>query len=182
MSSWLIVGVIVAGFVWIAFWVKLPNSIPSTEKAREEIEVEKEGPKNIGEPVLTLVRLYKENPERFKGLGVLDKNQTQGLLFNSLYFKFILKDLETGVAYRFKAYKDTFPPYNTHTNLFFSQYYGENWLTPDEQEYVNKELQPYIKSAIEGILYNNVNMIGKKFYEQTNRREELVKTYCEEKV
>jgi hypothetical protein len=174
------------GFVFICL-VLGAIGIYKRDKTKESEVVEEEPVKedvfNISEPVISFLKVFNENPKRFKLEQTLRMFEAVEGGFQSGYklTDNILKEswaIEVDQYYyrqRPRSYLQT-----AHIKIYSDGYFGwPRWMTREEREYVFLNLRSYYidrRNTRDTLLEDRAKRI------QDKERQRLMKLYCKESV
>lgn len=171
------------GFVFICLVLGAVGIVYGKGKESEVVEEEpiKEDVVNISEPVISFLKVFNENPKRFKLEQTLKMFEDVEGGFQSGYklTDNMLKEswvIEVGQYYHHpQHYLRT-----AHTKIYSAGYFGwPEWMTREEREYVFLNLRSYYinrRNTLDTLLKDRAKS------SQDKERQRLMKLYCKEKV
>jgi hypothetical protein len=172
------------GFVFICL-VLGAIGIYKRDKAKESEVVEEEPIKedviNISEPIISFLKVFNENPRRFKLEQTLKGSENPEYGFQSGYklTDNILKEswvIEVDPYYHRPRYSLK----TAHIKIYSDGYFGwPEWMTREEREYVFLNLRSYYinrRNTLHALIKDRVKR------SQDKERARLMKLYCKEDV
>lgn len=173
------------GFVFICLVLGAVGIVYGKGKESEVVEEEpvKEDVTNISEPVISFLKVFNENPKRFKLEQTLKMFENPGYGLQSGYgYKLtdnILKESWTIEEGQYHHHPQHYLR-TAHTKIYSDGYFGwPEWMTREEREYVFLNLRSYYinrRNTRDVLLKDRVKR------SQDKERARLMNLYCKEKV
>jgi hypothetical protein len=170
------------GFVFICL-VLGAIGIYKRDKAKESEVVEEEPIKedviNISEPVISFLKVFNENPKRFKLEERFTRLQNPEAGFNNgCGYNLTDNILKESWAIELDQYHQR--PRTVCTKIYSDTYFGwPEWMTREEREYVFLNLRSYYinrRNTRDTLIKDRAKRI------QDKERARLMKLYCKESV
>lgn len=168
-------------------WLQRPY-----DKAVEELEVKlNTPPKDISEPVISIVESFKE-----KGRWKVDSKEEDTVSFRKSSIRFIVTDTETGEIYNISCdnYLVLYPSQGLISSTYkivrfpkdINFYSFPSWMTKPEKEYVWQAVENISKSVEQRMLLISDRKKNKDEKQakvnQDKERQRLMDLYCKEKT
>ena len=174
------------GFVFICL-VLGAIGIYKRDKAKESEVVEEDPVKedviNISEPVISFLKVFNENPKRFKLEERFTRLQNPEAGFNNgCGYKLTDNILKESWAIEMDQYyhRPRYYHQTAHTKIYSDGYFGwPKWMTREEREYVFLNLRSYYinrRNTLHALIKDRVKR------SQEKERQRLMKLYCKESV
>jgi hypothetical protein len=169
------------GFVFICLVLGAIGIVYGKGKESEVVEEEpvKEGVTNISEPVISFLKVFNENPKRFKLEQTLKMSEGAEDGFQSGY-KLTDNILKESWKIDENQYYQRYYPRTTCTKIYSDGYFGwPQWMTREEREYVFLNLRSYYINR-----RNTRDTLIKDRAKRTQDKERarLMNLYCKENV
>ena len=173
-------------FKWISNWFQKTLSRPYEKVAeglQSEIEKLSSKPKDVSEPVISIVESFKEKG-RWKVKPLFDLFTHQNTLYS-----FEIRDSRTGETHTIYSHRCYY--YYTETKQFpfpdkIHSYSSPSWMTTEEWDYVCVNAQRYMNTINERFKVIKDRKVKTSLAQakvnQEKERQRLISIYCKEEV